>query len=58
MECKVVKEIVFGETCFFFGKVLNYGGILDNYGIKEFRKYPLNKAGKVFALPSKETEFI
>ncbi|MFH7880996.1 MAG: flavin reductase family protein [Candidatus Aenigmatarchaeota archaeon] len=58
MECKVVKEVEFGETSFFFGKVENCEGSFDNYGIREFWKYPLHKAGKSFAFPSKELKFV
>ncbi|MEM5824667.1 MAG: flavin reductase family protein [Candidatus Aenigmatarchaeota archaeon] len=58
LETKVINFIDIGEVRLYISEVKNFGGNLEEYGIKEYWKIPLHKGGKAFANISRELKFI
>ena len=52
MEVRVMNHLDAGDHRLYVGEVVDYYGDFEDYGIREFWKIPLHRAGRAFALVS------
>ncbi|MEM5831766.1 MAG: flavin reductase family protein [Candidatus Aenigmatarchaeota archaeon] len=58
LEAKVINYVDVSDHRLYIAEVMNLGGDIDDYGLREYWRVPLHKGGKVFAKVSRELKFI